>query len=65
MPNSATDAAYRDAITYARSKGCVVVAASGNSGVAEAGFYPASYPGVIAVGATDSNDARASFSSYG
>lgn len=54
------------AVRYARSKGAVVVAASGN--VARQGnprIYPAAYPGVIAVGATTRADRRASFSSFG
>jgi subtilisin len=46
----------------------VLVAAAGNSGQARFGssiIYPARYASVIAVGATDKNDARASFSSTG
>lgn len=54
----------RDAIAYAQSRGCMLVAAAGNNG--EPGLlYPAGYDAVIAVGATDSNDQRASTSSYG
>jgi subtilisin family serine protease len=52
------------AINSATSSGVVVVAASGNSGC-DCIIYPANYPNVIAVGATDSNDNRASFSNYG
>lgn len=54
----------KDAISYAHSKGRVVVAASGNSGRYMT-TYPAANPYVIAVGATDSNDQLASFSNYG
>ena len=52
-----------DAITAAYNAGLVVVAAAGNSGGAVG--YPASYPEVIAVSATDSNNNLASFSSRG
>ena len=41
-----------DAVTYARSQGCVVVAAAGNYGPGPT-MFPASLPGVIAVSATD------------
>ena len=40
----------RDAVNYALEKGCVLVAASGNEGVAKE-IYPAAYPDVIAVSA--------------
>jgi hypothetical protein len=51
----------------AMEKGIVIVAAAGNSGETEdPGLaYPAKYSSVIAVGASDSRDRRASFSSYG
>ncbi len=52
-----------DAVHYAREKGTLVVAAAGNSGRAVG--YPAGYDGVLAVSATDSNDAIAWFSSRG
>ncbi len=63
-------------ITKAINAGVVVVAAAGNcgdpatyqaNGCSSVGqmIYPASYPAVVAVGATDSSDNRASFSSYG
>lgn len=61
----------RAAIGYAIGKGVVVVAAVGNEGEKERaldgdGFapysYPASYPGVIAVAATDADNSRAAFS---
>lgn len=53
-----------NAVNYAWGKGVVVVAAAGNSNT-NARFYPAAYPNVVAVGATDRNDAKASFSNYG
>ncbi|MFF0522095.1 S8 family serine peptidase [Actinomadura nitritigenes] len=63
--------AERDAIGYAIGKGVVVVSAVGNNGddgelVDGDGFspysYPASYPGVIAVAATQASHERAPFS---
>lgn len=56
--------ALQDAVDYARGKSCVVIAAAGNDGTTEKN-YPAACNGVIAVGATDSNDNKASFSNYG
>lgn len=53
-----------DTIQYAISKGVVVVAAAGNSGINEYS-YPASYDGVISVGATNSEKNLATFSTYG
>jgi hypothetical protein len=47
------------------NKGIPVFASTGNSGLSTWTNYPASYTGVIAVGATTSADARASFSNYG
>jgi thermitase len=52
------------AVNNAWGKGVVLVAAAGNSG-GQAMMYPAAYPNVIAVGATDNRDAKASFSTYG
>jgi thermitase len=53
-----------NAVNYAWNKGSVVIAAAGNDGVSTT-FEPASYSNVIAVGAVDSSDRRASFSNYG
>ncbi len=53
-----------DAVRHALSKDAVVVAAMGNSG-REQKSYPAAYPGVVAVGATDSSDKIARFSQFG
>ena len=56
--------ALRTAIQYARQKGCLVVAASGNSGTS-ADTYPASYPEVLAVGATNEYDQRCTAADWG
>ncbi|MBP1468791.1 peptidase S8 [Candidatus Chloroploca sp. M-50] len=61
-----------DAINYAYEKGVVIVAASGNACPVDVAFgranfsvaYPARFDRVIAVGASNPNDTRASFSSY-
>jgi hypothetical protein len=58
-------AAEELAIRYALGQGVVVVAAAGNSGPRGQVAYPAGYDGVIAVGATTSDDERAPFSSIG
>ncbi len=54
----------QDAVNYAWSKGVVLFASSGNDG-SQGQNYPAAYPKVIAVGATDDNDMRVGFSTYG
>ena len=51
-------------INYAQVRGDLVVASAGNSNTGSR-RYPASYPGVIGVAATDSNNHKASFSNYG
>jgi len=53
-----------DAIKYAYDRDVVLVAASGNDNTSNPG-YPAAYPEVVAVAATDSDFQRASFSNYG
>ncbi len=53
-----------DAVTYAWNKGVLVVAAAGNDG-SNMLVYPAAYPHVVAVSATDWNDNRWSLSNYG
>lgn len=52
------------AVNYAWNKGTVVVAAAGNSGN-RSKLYPAAYTKAIAVAATNNQDQKASFSSYG
>ncbi|HEQ98076.1 MAG TPA: hypothetical protein ENO22_01900 [candidate division Zixibacteria bacterium] len=53
-----------DALEYARSKGVVPCAATGNDGIAFSN-YPGAYPSVISVGASTSDDEVAFFSTYG
>jgi subtilisin family serine protease len=68
LGGTVADPGVSAAIGYAVSKGSVVVAAAGNSGAGSDAvhpsqkIYPAAFPGVIAVGAIDSHDQRASFS---
>ncbi|MUT66693.1 S8 family peptidase [Paenibacillus sp. NEAU-GSW1] len=53
-----------DAIKYAYDHDVVLVAASGNDNTERPG-YPAAYPEVFAVAATDAQKQKASFSNYG
>jgi|GEM_PF-1795215 len=53
-----------DAVSYAQSKGCVVVAAGGNDGI-EMPVYPAAYPDVIGVAALATDDSIWSSSNSG
>lgn len=53
-----------DAITYATSKGSIIVAAAGNTGTSEK-QYPASYEGVISVGSVNAQKKLSVFSNYG
>jgi subtilisin family serine protease len=54
----------REAVNYALSKGCIIVAAAGNDNNSNK-FYPAAYPGVVSVAATTSTDNKAAFSNFG
>lgn len=75
LGGSQPDPAMQTAIDYAYDHNVVVVAAAGNCGTGQelgcdpskpgAMSYPALSKHVIAVGATDSSNQRASFSSYG
>lgn len=64
LGGSSASTTLEDAINYAWNKGSVIVAAAGNSGNSQLN-YPGYYQNVIAVAATDTNDAKASFSTYG
>ena len=59
-----TSWSLQSAIRYAHENDVVMIAAAGNSGTSVVS-YPAAYPEVIAVGATDDTDRKASFSNYG
>jgi hypothetical protein len=60
-----TDAQFlHDALKYAHDHGVVLVAASGNDNTNRPG-YPAAYPEVLAVAATDQTEGRAVYSNYG
>lgn len=54
----------RDAIEYASSAGCLVIAAAGNDNSGTRS-YPAAFDLVVSVGAATADDARAGFSNYG
>lgn len=55
---------HADVVAYALDRGCVLVAASGNS-YGEATYWPAAYPGVIAVGAVGADGTPCAFSTRG
>ncbi|MEW5748706.1 MAG: S8 family serine peptidase [Candidatus Thermoplasmatota archaeon] len=54
----------QNAVNYAASRGVVLVAAAGNDGTSVLS-YPAAFLNVIAVGAIDDTERRASFSNFG
>jgi subtilisin family serine protease len=55
---------HSDVVAYAIARGCILVAASGNSGKTER-FTPACLDGVVAVGAVDDDGRPCSFSTAG
>jgi thermitase len=62
--SSGSSNTVQEAMEYAYQNGALITAAAGND-ASNAPFYPASYPEVVSVSATDSNDNLASFSNYG
>ena len=64
LGGTSSSSTLRDAVEYAWNRGVVVVAAAGNSGNTSR-LYPAYYSPAIAVAATDQNDKKAYFSTYG
>ncbi len=58
----------QQAVNYAISKGCIIIAAAGNDGadafLAGKYFYPASYDGVVSVASVDPDGAPSRFSQY-
>lgn len=63
LGSAGSDPLVAEQVDYAHSQGVVVVAAAGNENMGSLS-YPANYSTVIAVGASDSADSRASFSNY-
>lgn len=57
-------AVLQAAVDHARARGCLLLAASGNTGDRQI-IYPAALPGVVAVAATDPWDQRAEYSTSG
>lgn len=64
IAGASASSTLQSAVSYAWNRGTVVFAAAGNTG-SSAPNYPAACQYAVAVGATDSNDTLASFSSYG
>lgn len=64
LGNYAESSFLHDAIKYAYNHDVVLVAATGNDNSGDPG-YPAAYPEVLAVAATDNTSSKASFSNYG
>jgi serine protease len=56
--------ALKKACEYAHSKGVTIIAAAGNDGRGKVG-YPAGYPGVVAVAATQYDEKTTFYSNYG
>jgi subtilase family protein/fervidolysin-like protein len=54
----------RDAIAYAHDRGAIVTVSAGNYG-SNSAYYPAAYPGALAVAATRADDSLESYSNYG
>ncbi|HEY5712774.1 MAG TPA: S8 family serine peptidase [Allosphingosinicella sp.] len=55
---------HADVVDYALARGCILIAASGNNG-RETRYWPAAYPGVIAVGAVGDDGRPTPFSTRG
>ncbi|MGX6608323.1 S8 family serine peptidase [Micromonosporaceae bacterium Da 78-11] len=68
LTTTSEDAELADAVKAALAAGVVIVAATGNDGTTERGNptpYPASFDGVIGVGAVDNNNRILDFSGHG
>ncbi|MGW6569626.1 S8 family serine peptidase [Streptomyces sp. NPDC054975] len=64
VADEAEVAAWQAAVDYAEDKDTLIFAGAGNDG-RESREYPAAIPGVVAVGALDTNGKVAKFSNYG
>lgn len=62
---SSVSSSVNNAVQNAINSGVTFVVAAGNSNADACSYSPASTPGAITVGATNSSDARSSFSNYG
>jgi subtilisin family serine protease len=56
---------FTDAVTNLRNMGVVIVVAAGNENTDACLSTPSGIPAVLAIGATDSNNAKASYSNWG
>ncbi|UPW02344.1 S8 family serine peptidase [Halorussus gelatinilyticus] len=66
LGGSSGSSVLKDAVEYATNNGVLLVGAAGGSGpCTDCVAYPAAYPEVVAVSATNANDQLASFSSRG
>ena len=64
IPHEGGGLPHEEMIKYAESKGCTVVAASGNDGTGER-YYPGALSNVVSVGATGQDGEVTSFTSFG
>ncbi|MBN1331465.1 S8 family serine peptidase [Candidatus Dojkabacteria bacterium] len=60
-----TDSVMEAAVDAAVAAGAIVVVSSGNENDDIANYFPASFNNVIAVGATNTDDSRSSYTNYG
>ncbi|MFN8532862.1 MAG: S8 family serine peptidase [Dehalococcoidia bacterium] len=66
LGSSGASTLLQEALDRANAAGILVIASAGNTGASgNAAVYPGASPSVLAVGATDSNDKRAGFSTSG
>lgn len=61
---SSSSLTEQEVISYALSKGCLIVASAGNENRDDP-VYPGAFSGVLCVGSTGSGDQKSSFSNYG
>jgi subtilisin family serine protease len=64
LGGAGTTEVLQDAVSFAASKGVLVLAAAGNSG-STTKFYPAAYPSVVSIAATQEDDTLYSWSNRG
>ena len=64
LGTTANSSTLKNAVDAAESAGALLIAAAGNDGLRNV-LYPAKYGNVVAIAASNSSDARASYSNYG